>query len=88
MPRNGGTGLVGGGNDVAEAARRTLRGPRSRRRAAAALPDRADHLEGMACQNVNTVAELLSPGEDYPWEAFEGPPDDWALADMAFSRGG
>ena len=39
-------------------------------------------------KNVNTVAELLSPGEDYPWEEFEGPPDDWALADMAFSRAG
>jgi DNA-binding transcriptional ArsR family regulator len=38
--------------------------------------------------HVNTVAELLSPGEDYPWEAFEGPPDDWALADIAFSRAG
>ncbi|MET3948268.1 DNA-binding transcriptional ArsR family regulator [Arthrobacter sp. UYCu512] len=38
--------------------------------------------------NVNTVAELLSPGEDYPWEAFEGPPDDWALSDIAFSRAG
>lgn len=37
-------------------------------------------------KNVNTVAELLSPGEDYPWEMFEGPPDDWALADMAFTR--
>lgn len=39
-------------------------------------------------KNVNTVAELRSPGEDYPWEAFEGPPDDWALADIAFSRAG
>ena len=39
-------------------------------------------------KNVNTVAELLSPGEDYPWEAFEGPPDEWALADMAFTRTG
>jgi len=39
-------------------------------------------------KNVTTVAELLSPGEDYPWEAFEGPPDEWALADMAFSRTG
>ncbi|MCO4252177.1 MarR family transcriptional regulator [Pseudarthrobacter raffinosi] len=39
-------------------------------------------------KNVNTVAELLSPGEDYPWEAYEGPPDEWALADMAFTRGG
>ncbi|MET3810902.1 DNA-binding transcriptional ArsR family regulator [Arthrobacter sp. UYEF3] len=37
-------------------------------------------------KNVNTVAELLSPGEDYPWEAFEGPPDDWALSDAAFTR--
>jgi hypothetical protein len=36
------------------------------------------------CRNVNTVAELLSPDDDYPWEAFEGPPDDWALADLAF----
>lgn len=39
-------------------------------------------------RNVNTVAELLSPGEDYPWETFEGPPDDWALADMAFTQTG
>ena len=39
-------------------------------------------------RNVNTVAELLSPGEDYPWETFEGPPDDWALADMAFIQTG
>jgi DNA-binding transcriptional ArsR family regulator len=39
-------------------------------------------------KNVNTVAEMLSPGEDYPWEMFEGPPDDWALADMAFTSAG
>jgi DNA-binding transcriptional ArsR family regulator len=39
-------------------------------------------------KNVNTAAELLSPGEDYPWEAFEGPPDEWALTDMAFTRAG
>jgi DNA-binding transcriptional ArsR family regulator len=39
-------------------------------------------------KNVNTVAGILSPGEDYPWEAFEGPPDEWALADMAFTRAG
>jgi DNA-binding transcriptional ArsR family regulator len=39
-------------------------------------------------KNVNTVSELLSPGEDYPWEAFEGPPDEWALADMAFTKAG
>ncbi|KUM36709.1 helix-turn-helix domain-containing protein [Arthrobacter sp. EpRS71] len=37
-------------------------------------------------KNVNTVAELLSPTEDYPWEAYEGPPDEWTLADMAFTR--
>lgn len=37
-------------------------------------------------RNVNTVAELLSPGEDYPWHEFEGPPDEWSLSDMAFSR--
>ncbi|QQQ64339.1 MarR family transcriptional regulator (plasmid) [Paenarthrobacter ureafaciens] len=37
-------------------------------------------------KNVNTVAELLSPTDDYPWEAFEGPPDDWTLADMVFSK--
>ncbi|WP_082699283.1 ArsR family transcriptional regulator [Arthrobacter sp. EPSL27] len=39
-------------------------------------------------KNVNTVAELLSPGEDYPWEAFEGPPDEWSLADLAFTMAG
>ena len=39
-------------------------------------------------KNVTTVAELLSPGEDYPWEDFEGPPDEWALADLAFARAG
>ena len=30
-----------------------------------------------------SVQMLLSPGEDYPWETFEGPPDDITLADMA-----
>lgn len=39
-------------------------------------------------RNVNTVAELLSPGEDYPWEDFEGPPDEWVLADLAFTLKG
>ncbi|ACL42138.1 putative transcriptional regulator, GntR family (plasmid) [Pseudarthrobacter chlorophenolicus A6] len=39
-------------------------------------------------KHVNTVAELLSPGEDYPWHQFEGPPDDWALPDIAFRRAG
>ena len=33
---------------------------------------------------LNTVAELICPDDDYPWETFEGPPDDWALSDMAF----
>ncbi|WP_442018530.1 MarR family transcriptional regulator [Paenarthrobacter sp. 2TAF44] len=37
-------------------------------------------------RNVNTVAELLSPTDDYPWEEYEGPPDEWVLADMAFTR--
>ncbi|WP_397337397.1 MarR family transcriptional regulator [Paenarthrobacter nitroguajacolicus] len=37
-------------------------------------------------KNVNTVAELLSPTDDYPWETFEGPPDEWSLADMAFTK--
>lgn len=37
-------------------------------------------------KNVNTVAEFLSPTDDYPWETFEGPPDEWSLADMAFTR--
>ncbi|WP_251036619.1 MarR family transcriptional regulator [Arthrobacter sp. ISL-28] len=36
-------------------------------------------------KNVNTVAELLAPDEDYPWDAYEGPPDEWALADLAFT---
>lgn len=29
--------------------------------------------------------EPLSPGEDYPWDVYERPPDDWELADLAFS---
>jgi DNA-binding transcriptional ArsR family regulator len=37
-------------------------------------------------KNVNTVAELLSPDDDYPWETFEGPPDEWTLSDMAYRR--
>jgi DNA-binding transcriptional ArsR family regulator len=39
-------------------------------------------------KNVNTVAELLSPTDDYPWEVYEGPPDEWSLADMAFLKVG
>lgn len=37
-------------------------------------------------KNVNTVSELFSPTDDYPWEEYEGPPDEWALANMAFSH--
>ena len=29
---------------------------------------------------------LLSPGDDYPWEEFEGPPDEWTLSDMMLRR--
>lgn len=39
-------------------------------------------------KNVNTVAELLSPEDDYPWETYEGPPDEWSLSDVAFTRTG
>ncbi|MET3937067.1 hypothetical protein ABIE00_005183 [Arthrobacter sp. OAP107] len=39
-------------------------------------------------KNVNTVPELLSPDEDYPWEMFEEPPDEWSLSAMAFNRTG
>ena len=39
-------------------------------------------------KNVNTVPELLSPDEDYPWQMFEGPPDEWLLSDIAFNRTG
>jgi hypothetical protein len=30
-----------------------------------------------------SVQMLLSPEEDYPWETFEGPPDEVTLADLA-----
>lgn len=36
-------------------------------------------------KNVNTLAELLSPTDDYPWEEYEGPPEEWSLVNMAFS---
>ena len=39
-------------------------------------------------KNVVTVVELLSPSDDYPWHDYEGPPDEWALADMAFASTG
>jgi DNA-binding MarR family transcriptional regulator len=37
-------------------------------------------------KNVITVPGLLFPDEDYPWEMFEGPPDEWSLSHVAFSR--
>lgn len=39
-------------------------------------------------KNVDCVPQLLSPDDDYPWERFEGPPDEWSLSDMAFNRMG
>ncbi len=39
-------------------------------------------------RNVDCVPQLLSPDDDYPWELFEGPPDEWSLSDMAFNRAG
>ncbi|WP_423185053.1 MarR family transcriptional regulator [Arthrobacter sp. NyZ413] len=37
-------------------------------------------------KNIAKNVLLPSPTDDYPWETFEGPPDEWALADMAFTR--
>lgn len=37
-------------------------------------------------KNINTVVELLSPDDDYPWELFDAPPDEWSLSDMAFRQ--
>ncbi|MCG2623011.1 MarR family transcriptional regulator [Arthrobacter sp. I2-34] len=35
------------------------------------------------------VSPLLpSPDDDYPWENFEGPPDEWTLSDMSFGLAG
>lgn len=31
---------------------------------------------------------LPSPDDDYPWEVFEGPPDEWTLSDMSFGLAG
>jgi DNA-binding transcriptional ArsR family regulator len=39
-------------------------------------------------KRAHTVAELASPADDYPWETFEGPPDDWTLAHLAFTATG
>lgn len=36
-------------------------------------------------KRAHTVAELLSPTDDYPWEQFEGPPDDVTLVHFAFN---
>lgn len=36
-------------------------------------------------KRAHTVAELASPTEDYPWEEFEGPPEDWTLAHLALT---
>ncbi|WP_422759331.1 MarR family transcriptional regulator [Paenarthrobacter sp. C1] len=37
-------------------------------------------------KRAHTVAELLSPTDDYPWHTYEGPPDDWTLSHMAFAQ--
>lgn len=39
-------------------------------------------------KRAHTVAELLSPDHDYPWETYEGPPDECTLADLAFTHAG
>jgi len=36
-------------------------------------------------KRAHTVAELLSPDDDYPWHLYEGPPDEWTLSHMAFA---
>ncbi|MCC9198540.1 MarR family transcriptional regulator (plasmid) [Arthrobacter sp. zg-Y820] len=36
----------------------------------------------------NVVPLLPAPEDDYPWEDFEGPPDDLTLADLAFQAAG
>lgn len=35
-------------------------------------------------ERMNRLPQLLEPDEDYPFELFNGPPDDWSLSDMAF----
>ncbi|MFC8041536.1 winged helix-turn-helix domain-containing protein [Paenarthrobacter sp. NPDC057355] len=39
-------------------------------------------------KRAHTFSELLSPTDDYPWDQFEGPPDEWTLADIAFTAAG
>ncbi|MFC8041538.1 hypothetical protein ACFUOZ_19475 [Paenarthrobacter sp. NPDC057355] len=36
-------------------------------------------------KRTHTVAELLSPADDYPWHLYEGPPEDWTLSHLAFA---
>lgn len=38
-------------------------------------------------KRAHTLSELLSPTDDYPWEEFEGPPNQCALSHMAFAAG-
>lgn len=35
-------------------------------------------------ERINRLPQLLSPDDDYPFELFGGPPDDWTLGEMAF----
>lgn len=48
---------------------------------------KTERLKWRAWLASHTIREttLPSPTEDYPWEKFEGPPDEWTLSDMAFS---
>jgi hypothetical protein len=39
-------------------------------------------------RHANVVPLLPAPEDDYPWEEFEGPPDDLTLADLAFQATG
>ena len=48
---------------------------------------RAQWREWLA-RHANVVPLLPTPEDDYPWEEFEGPPDDLTLADLAFQATG
>lgn len=39
-------------------------------------------------ERVLMISSHHSPGEDYPWHEFEGPPDELTLADLAFEATG
>lgn len=39
-------------------------------------------------RHANVVQLMPAPEDDYPWEEFEGPPDDLTLADLAFQATG